>query len=304
MNDIPLSLNASALISSKDVLLKYIRSLSKTEIRKLLNPVREGILTEDTVLHINIQEGILTDDCFINISNHIGPDKIYVPVPRVIGAFRVAEQNMIELHAEKPILLKIVNLQHYSSAKFARSYRSDFEIKSLTAARFTMSIWYTVFFSLMTLGTFAFHIWSQITNFSGMQEKLTMTAPTILLVITSLLIGMLLYLNIYMIGFLCCCENNFHNSLNVVQGDYSFFYVHFCELNRFEMRIYTVIILQLVLMLYTLLLAIFAHEKDLNIYPALFCVLTNGFGLMLFSRIAEFFRRCRRTRKGTAIAAR
>ncbi|EPB78894.1 hypothetical protein ANCCEY_01957 [Ancylostoma ceylanicum] len=71
-----------------------------------------------------------------------------------------------------------------------------------------------------------------------------------------------------------------------------------------EKRIYATKAIQFILLWYTMILSIYANLYELNIYPALATVLTNGFGLMLFARIAEFFRRCRRTRSGTAIAAR
>uniref|UniRef100_A0A1I7WXR2 START domain-containing protein n=1 Tax=Heterorhabditis bacteriophora TaxID=37862 RepID=A0A1I7WXR2_HETBA len=119
----------------------------------------------------------------------------------------------------------------------------------------------------------------------------------------SLLIVLLLYLTIYMVGFLCCCENNIsNNGLNTEDLNYSPIYTHFCELNQIKRRIYLTKALQFILLWYTMILLIYAH--DFNIYPPFACIFTNGFGFVLFARIAEFFQRCRPTRNGTAIAAR
>ncbi|CAP35023.2 Protein CBG17339 [Caenorhabditis briggsae] len=390
--------NSRGYVTSKEMLMTYIHNMAKADIRKLLRPVKDGLLTENTMFHMNtqnfsvdhvivpisitdflkeldpewlrwihkapgdgdleerryaphanfdyhgdhvdsdvildyvtgmdkqqkrallnlIREGVLTDECFINISTHVGPERVQVPMGRVVDAMRIIQEGEQDLQKEKPTFLKIFTMKHYSSASFENHYRAgdfalkkskrisfiDLKVRSLTAARYTMPIWYTILFSLMTLATFASHIWSQVTNFEGLQEALSMALPTVILVLSSLLIGMLLYFNIYMVGFLCCCENNFSNHLVTKDLDYSALYVHFCELNKFQYRIYCVKGLQFILLWYTMLLAAYAHEHDLNIYPALVCVLTNGFGLMLFARMAEFFRRCRKTRDRTAIAAR
>ncbi|KHJ83394.1 hypothetical protein OESDEN_16909 [Oesophagostomum dentatum] len=202
------------------------------------------------------------------------------------------------MHSEKPISLRIFYAKHYSSASFRNQHKADLDVRSLSSGRFTMPIWYTVMFLVMTLGTFASHIWSQVTNYTDMQESLSLTIPTIILVISrfflkcsgnfvisSLLIGLLLYLTIYMVGFLLCCENNFTNKgLLTVDLDYSAIYVHFCELNHIEKRIYATKAIQFVLLWYTMILSIYANIYELNIYPALGTVLTNGFGLMLFAR--------------------
>jgi hypothetical protein len=52
-----------------------------------------------------------------------------------------------------------------------------------------------------------------------------------------------------------------------------------------------------------MLLAIYAHEYNLNIYPALTCVLTNGFGLLLFMRITHFLHACRQGKAANVIYA-
>lgn len=40
-------------ITSKEMLINYIRNMSNSDLKKLLTPVRDGILTENTVLHMN-----------------------------------------------------------------------------------------------------------------------------------------------------------------------------------------------------------------------------------------------------------
>ncbi|PAV70424.1 hypothetical protein WR25_18937 [Diploscapter pachys] len=320
-------------MNSREMMINYIKRLPKSEIKKLLTPVRDGLLTENTVLHMNMQnisidyvvvpitinpggdminseiedpehsysmyrhdpmssirnreysqrvihdyikdmdkhqkrallnlvrEGVLTDECFINLTSHIGPERIQVPMTKVVETMRNDESDYLQFHAKKPWLLRIAFMKHYSSANFSNQHKSDLNVRSLPAARYTMPV--------------------------------------------CLCIAALLFMTAYVIGFLCCCENNYHsNGLLTKDLDYSALYRHFCELSQFQRRIYIVKGLQFVLLWYTLILTIFAHEQDLNIYPALICVLTNGFGLLLFARIAVFFRTCRRTRNGTAIAAR
>lgn len=365
------------------MLLSYIKNLSKADLRKLLAPVRDGLLTENSVLHMNtqnfsmdhvvvpitvrdlldqlsptwkkwihtipdvstfgaltngdashnhdehvpesklleyehkmdkhqkrsllnlIREGILTDECFINITDVSTPERVQVPIPRIVEAMKTAERKLLSMHRNKPLTLRIFYAKHYSSATFENQHYADIDVRSLSTGRFTMPVWYSVMFLIMTLGTFGSDIWSQITNYTDMQESLSLTLPTIILVMSSLMIGLLLYLTIYMVGFLCCCENNFtHKGLVTADLDYSAIYIHFCELNHIDKRIYATKAIQFILLWYTMILSIYANLYELNIYPALATVLTNGFGLMLFARIAEFFRRCRRTRNGTAIAAR
>ena len=38
-----------------------------------------------------------------------------------------------------------------------------------------MSIWYTIAFSIMTMGTFLSHVWSNATNYETMQSQLSVT---------------------------------------------------------------------------------------------------------------------------------
>ncbi|EPB67365.1 hypothetical protein ANCCEY_13542 [Ancylostoma ceylanicum] len=47
--------DAPRYTSSKEMLDLYIRNLSKSDLRKLLAPVRDGLLTENSVLHMNTQ---------------------------------------------------------------------------------------------------------------------------------------------------------------------------------------------------------------------------------------------------------
>ncbi|KAK6033368.1 hypothetical protein OSTOST_00414 [Ostertagia ostertagi] len=271
-------------------LLDYEHKMDKHQKRSLLNLIREGILT---------------DESFINITDSSTPERVQVPIPRIVDAMKTAQRKVLSMHNNKPLTLRVFYAKHYSSASFENQHKADLDVRSLSAGRFTMPVWYSFMFLIMTLGTFGSHIWSQVTNYADLQNSLSLTLPTIILVVSSLLIGLLLYLTIYMVGFLCCCENNFTDKgLATADLDYPAIYVHFCELNQIEKRIYATKAIQFILLWYTMILSIYANLYELNIYPALATVLTNGFGLMLFARIAEFFRRCRRTRNGTAIAAR
>ncbi|KAK6766232.1 hypothetical protein RB195_025868 [Necator americanus] len=328
--NVPSSSNSTGYISSKEMLMNYIRNLSKPELRKLLTPVREGLLTENSVLHMNtqnfsvdhvvvpiticdlldelgptwkkwihivpdltsfdplnngdetyrnihhdehipeyklldyvhdmdkhqkrsllnlIREGILTDECFINITDASTPERLQAPIPRIVEAMKTAEKNVLSMDCKKPLTLRIFYAKHYSSASFQNQHKADLDVRSLSAGRFTMPIWYSALFFVMTLGTFGSHIWSQVTNYTDMQDSLSLTLPTIILVISSLLIGLLLYLTIYMVGFLCCCENNFSGKgLVTADLDYSSIYIHFCELNQIEKRIYATKAIQFILL--------------------------------------------------------
>lgn len=53
--NIPSASMSTGYISSKEMLLSYIKNLSKADLRKLLAPVRDGLLTENSVLHMNTQ---------------------------------------------------------------------------------------------------------------------------------------------------------------------------------------------------------------------------------------------------------
>uniref|UniRef100_A0A8R1DER4 Uncharacterized protein n=2 Tax=Caenorhabditis japonica TaxID=281687 RepID=A0A8R1DER4_CAEJA len=261
---IPSASNSRGYVTSKEMLLTYIHNMAKADVRKLLRPVRDGLLTENTIFHMNtqnfsidhvvvpisiadflkelspewmrwihtapgeseleerhfaphatydyhgdhvdndvildyvtamdkhqkrallnlIREGVLTDECFINIATHVGPERVQVPIRRVVDAMKIIQEGEQELQKEKPTLLKIFTMKHYSSASFENHYRADLQVRSLTSARYTMPLWYTIFFSLMTLATFASHIWSQVTNYSDLQETLAMAFPTILLVVS------------------------------------------------------------------------------------------------------------------------
>ncbi|KAI6176918.1 hypothetical protein M3Y97_00850700 [Aphelenchoides bicaudatus] len=115
-----------------------------------------------------------------------------------------------------------------------------------------------------------------------------------IVVIASLLISVLMYLVTYMVGFLFCCESNLQPLSTHPISDMNRIQRHFYEIHHFEYRIYATRIIQFILLWYTMLLAIYAHEYDLNVYPALSCVLSNGFGLMLFMRITHFLHSCRK----------
>ncbi|PIO63805.1 hypothetical protein TELCIR_14582, partial [Teladorsagia circumcincta] len=53
--NVPSASRSTGYMSSKEMLINYIKNLSKPDLRKLLTPVRDGLLTENTVLHMNTQ---------------------------------------------------------------------------------------------------------------------------------------------------------------------------------------------------------------------------------------------------------
>lgn len=50
-----------------------------------------------------------------------------VPMPRVVEAMRVIQEGEKDLQKEKPTLLKVVTLKHYSSASFDNHYRAGMQ---------------------------------------------------------------------------------------------------------------------------------------------------------------------------------
>uniref|UniRef100_A0AC34FMK6 Uncharacterized protein n=1 Tax=Panagrolaimus sp. ES5 TaxID=591445 RepID=A0AC34FMK6_9BILA len=156
-----------------------------------------------------------------------------------------------------------------------------------------MSIWYTIAFAFMTLGTFLSHVWSNATNYELMQSQLSVTIG--ILVIASIAIASLMYFVTYMVAFLFCCEHSLSKKglKPFIPEKQNTVIKHFSTIHQYEYRIIATKILQFILLWYTMMLAVYAHENELNIYPALTCVLTNGFGLLLFARIGHFFHACR-----------
>ncbi|TMS36748.1 hypothetical protein L596_003840 [Steinernema carpocapsae] len=380
------------IITSKELIKRYIGTLSKKEIILLLQPVKDGLLTEDTVLHLNTvnfsvdhmiipltvsdlveelgaywqrwmhsatsvgmdprgsvhylhanafhnvempasdyvtefihgltkrqkravlscaRDGLLTDESFLNVSKFTGPDRMqvvkYVSMKKVVNIISHQEKLKNLQLRQRNWFVRLLNTAHYSSGNYSAAQRADLNVRSLCAGRQRMSLWYTVLFAVMILGTFASHVWSNITNFLDMQAQLNTGVTGLILALSSAGIGALMYLVFYMVGFLFCCENSFSmNGLSdedkACEGNRV--YRHFSELYYYKYRIYATKILQFILLWYTMLLSVYAHEKNLNIYPALCCVLTNGFGLMLFSRIANFFHACRESEDKKTIIAR
>ncbi|KAK0397156.1 hypothetical protein QR680_002009 [Steinernema hermaphroditum] len=337
---LPDSGSSTQVVASKELIKRYIGTLSKKEIVSLLQPVKDGLLTEDTVLHLNTvnfsvdhmiipltvnelveelgaywqrwmhsaqnvgvdprgsvhylhasafhdvempasdyvtefindltktqkravlacaKDGLLTDESFINVSHFSGPDRMQVSMKKVVDIIASKEQLDDQILAARRWFVRFLSSAHYSSGNFEAAQRADLKVRTLRTGRQSMSVWYTVLFAFMTLGTFASHVWSNITNFKNMQAQLKVTG--LILAVSS-------------------------------------------ELNYFKYRIYATKGLQFVLLWYTMLLSVYAHENRLNIYPALSCVLTNGFGLMLFSRIARFFHACRESEDRKTIIAR
>uniref|UniRef100_A0A1I7YVB7 Transmembrane protein n=1 Tax=Steinernema glaseri TaxID=37863 RepID=A0A1I7YVB7_9BILA len=377
---------AAQVVASKELIKRYIGTLSKKEIVSLLQPVKDGLLTEDTVLHLNTvnfsidhmiipltvnelveelgaywqrwmhsapnvgidprgsvhylyanafhnvempasdyvtefvnglskrqkralltcaQDGLLTDESFVNVSHFTGPDRMQVSMLKVVDIIGNKEAADVRDLSQRHWIVRFMRSSHYSSGNFEAAQRADLNVRTLRTGRQSMSVWYTVLFALMTVGTFASHVWSNITNFLDMQAQLKITG--LILAVSSAAIGALIYLVFYMVGFLFCCENSFSKSGLKSDDDPSCrnrIYKHFSALYYFEYRIYATKVLQFILLWYTMLLSVYAHENRLNIYPALSCVLTNGFGLMLFSRIARFFHACREGEDKKTIIAR
>ncbi|KAK0397157.1 hypothetical protein QR680_002009 [Steinernema hermaphroditum] len=383
---LPDSGSSTQVVASKELIKRYIGTLSKKEIVSLLQPVKDGLLTEDTVLHLNTvnfsvdhmiipltvnelveelgaywqrwmhsaqnvgvdprgsvhylhasafhdvempasdyvtefindltktqkravlacaKDGLLTDESFINVSHFSGPDRMQVSMKKVVDIIASKEQLDDQILAARRWFVRFLSSAHYSSGNFEAAQRADLKVRTLRTGRQSMSVWYTVLFAFMTLGTFASHVWSNITNFKNMQAQLKVTG--LILAVSSAAIAILMYLVFYMVGFLFCCENSLSRrglKNDDDPGCRNLVYRHFSELNYFKYRIYATKGLQFVLLWYTMLLSVYAHENRLNIYPALSCVLTNGFGLMLFSRIARFFHACRESEDRKTIIAR
>ncbi|KAE9556022.1 hypothetical protein FO519_000768 [Halicephalobus sp. NKZ332] len=241
-----------------------------------------------------IKDGLLTDESFMNVGNYTGPDRVQVSMKKVVDILSERERRNLDRANGKYVLIRLLFMQHYSSANFEKMKKTDLDVSHLRCGRQKMSIWYTICFALTTLATFFSHIWSNVTNFETMQSQLQVTLA--ILVVASLAIGGLMYLVTYEVAFLFCCENSMSKSglkHNRLQAQPAKVFKHFSSLHQFKKRIIATKVLQFLLLWYTMLLAVYAHENDLNIYPSLTCVLTNGFGLMLFARISHFFSFCR-----------
>ncbi|KAK6056471.1 hypothetical protein COOONC_06023 [Cooperia oncophora] len=65
-----------------------------------------------------IREGILTDESFINITDSSTPERVQVPIPRIVEAMKTGERKMLSMHNNKPLTLRIFYAKHYSSASF------------------------------------------------------------------------------------------------------------------------------------------------------------------------------------------
>ncbi|KAI6201394.1 hypothetical protein M3Y96_00837100 [Aphelenchoides besseyi] len=282
------------------------------------------------------RDGLLTDESFLNVSSYEGPDRIQVSMKKVVDIIREWELHKMSIAIERPWIVRILCWSHFSSADFERSKKADLDVRQLYSSRQKMSVYFTILFAFMTFMTFFSHVWSNITNYKDIEEKSTGLSIAIV-VLASLLIGALIIIH------------------------------------QYKYRIYAIRIIQFVLLWYTMLLAVYAHEFDLNIYPALtckssvkvllymddlfdtrqkeiqrriidryknsidklkfvaflldtrrkivlvqnttilsessnrpfLCVLTNGFGLMLFMRITHFFNSCRKdTNNPTILYAR
>ncbi|KAI6235444.1 hypothetical protein M3Y95_00052300 [Aphelenchoides besseyi] len=237
------------------------------------------------------RDGLLTDESFLNVSSYDGPDRIQVSMKKVVDIIREWELHKMSVAIERPWIVRVLRWSHFSSADFERSKKADLDVRQLYSSRQKMSVYFTLLFALMTFMTFFSHVWSNITNYKDIEEKSTGLSIAIV-ILASLLIGALMYLVTYTTGFLFCCESNLQ-PLSPDPPQFSRLKEHFGIIHQYKYRIYAIRIIQFVLLWYTMLLAVYAHEFDLNIYPALTCVLTNGFGLMLFMRITHFFNSCR-----------
>ncbi|KAK0397155.1 hypothetical protein QR680_002009 [Steinernema hermaphroditum] len=323
---LPDSGSSTQVVASKELIKRYIGTLSKKEIVSLLQPVKDGLLTEDTVLHLNtvnfsvdhmiipLTVNELVEELgaywqrWMHSAQNVGVDPrgsvhylhasafhdVEMPASDYVTEFindLTKTQKRAVLACAKDGLLtdeSFINVSHFSGpdrmqvgvneeGNFEAAQRADLKVRTLRTGRQSMSVWYTVLFAFMTLGTFASHVWSNITNFKNMQAQLKVTG--LILAVSSAAIAILMYLVFYMVGFLFCCENSLSRrglKNDDDPGCRNLVYRHFSELNYFKYRIYATKGLQFVLLWYTMLLSVYAHENRLNIYPALSCVLTNG----------------------------
>ncbi|KAI6240945.1 hypothetical protein M3Y99_00403900 [Aphelenchoides fujianensis] len=260
-----------------DFVSDFIDKLSKHQKRAVLMCARDGLLT---------------DESFLNVSSYNGPDRIQVSMKKVVEIIRDWELHKQRAAAKRSCFFRVLNWSHFSSADFERAKKADLEVRQLVSSRQKMSVYFTLLFALMTFFTFFSHIWSNITNYKDIQDQ-SLALSISILVLASLLIGVLMYLVFYLTCFLFCCESS-RTMLSPDPPQLSSLEDHFGTIHKFKYRIYATRLIQFVLLWYTMLLAIYAHEMGLNIYPALTAILSNGFGLMLFMRITHFLHACRK----------
>uniref|UniRef100_A0AC34PUH3 Uncharacterized protein n=1 Tax=Panagrolaimus sp. JU765 TaxID=591449 RepID=A0AC34PUH3_9BILA len=178
-----------------DFVREFIESLTKKQKQAIASLIRDGLLT---------------DESFLNVSNYTGPDRVQVSMKKVIDILTEKEHRNLTKSNEQLFFLKLLFMQHYSSANFDKMKKTDLDVSRLKGGRQKMSIWYTIAFALMTIGTFLSHIWSNATNYETMQSQLQVTVG--ILVFASLAIGALMYLVMYEVAFLFCCENSLSKS--------------------------------------------------------------------------------------------
>ncbi|VDM81191.1 unnamed protein product [Strongylus vulgaris] len=115
-------------------LTDYVDAMDKHQKRSLL---------------ILIREGVLTDECFININDASTPERVQIPIPRIVETMKKIESNALSMQREKPLSLRIFYAKHYSSASFQRQHRSDLDVRSLSTGRYTMPIWLALFVAII-----------------------------------------------------------------------------------------------------------------------------------------------------------
>uniref|UniRef100_A0A0K0EXR3 Transmembrane protein n=1 Tax=Strongyloides venezuelensis TaxID=75913 RepID=A0A0K0EXR3_STRVS len=250
------------------------------------------------------KNGLITDTSLINIPNINGSNSIEIQFKKILAIIITENENLISRQKEVHWFHKLLTSSHFSSGNFASSNKLECDLRKLQVGRHHMSIWYTIIFAFMTLTTFCSHIWSTVTNYEEMQNLLSITIG--ILVVTSALISALVYLVSYMVAFLFCTENTLKEKglSDHIPVNPSPIYNYFSELHHYKTRIKVTKVIQFIFLWYTMGLSVFAHVNRLNIYPALVCVLSNGFGLTLFNRIAIFFQTCRSSSDGKILHAR
>jgi hypothetical protein len=85
----------------------------------------------------------------------------------VIGEFEDRKQTEF---FQKSIFIRILKCCHLSSANFDYTKKADLDVRPLYSGRQKMPIYFTILFALMTFLTFASHLWSNITNYTDIQD--------------------------------------------------------------------------------------------------------------------------------------
>ncbi|CAD5221142.1 unnamed protein product [Bursaphelenchus xylophilus] len=275
-------------IPPTDFVVDFIEKMDKYKKRRLLYCAREGLLS---------------DESFLNVNTYLGPDRVQVSMKKVVETMKTWELGEAALFESRPLVYKICKLSFLSSANFDKAKKADLDVRQLQSGRCKLSVFYSIFFLLMTLSTFGGHVWSNIVNYEDMEE-LNIHLSVTIVVIASIAIGALLYLCLQTTAFLGCCETNLHQ-LSVIKPCWTRFQSYFGILLYFKYRIWVIKCLHLFLLFYTIGLVIYAREFELDIYPSILCILTNGFGFIFFNRIARFLKECRRdSEDGTTLYAR